>query len=112
MANEILKAEILDDEQLEQVAGGNRSELCRDSEFLNRMGYKNELFDDDGIVKAWAAAGITIEPYWRHSIDNRYYLGGNRISRKDAFIHALQSRGFNEIAIQEFNFDKYGVFDD
>ncbi|MBR4115818.1 MAG: hypothetical protein IKK40_07380, partial [Bacteroidales bacterium] len=38
MAKEILKDEILKDEELEQVAGGNRDELALDTQLFNALG--------------------------------------------------------------------------
>ena len=38
MAKEILKDEIMKEEELEQVAGGNRDELSLDTKLFNAMG--------------------------------------------------------------------------
>ena len=40
MAKEILKDEILSDEELEQVAGGTIAETVKDTQFLHALGLR------------------------------------------------------------------------
>ena len=47
MTNEILKDEILKDEELEQIAGGNRDELALDTQLFNTMGNRFSAYDLD-----------------------------------------------------------------
>ena len=104
----ILQEEILSDEELEHVSGGEPNQTAGDSEFLNKLGYKADKESNSlasGVKKAWASAGITCKIYvW---YDNKYYLGDTEISRKDAFRHVMKKRGWNQIAIDCFDFDRY-----
>ena len=101
MANEILKDEILKDEELEQVAGGNVSNTASDSQFLRDVGVDptlkgwgnsdtNKRFDEiSGYVKeAWAKAGIDFTG--NKDGDNVYKLGGNTITRKEAYEYVMK----------------------
>ena len=121
MADEkILDNEILDDEELKQVSGGSRSQTSWDSYFLKRIGYMDETYDtliatwdsgSEAIKAGWAKVGITAKTY--RSDYNEYFDSNNnnkKITRKEAYTLALQRRGFNDIAIHDFDFDTYGDF--
>ena len=113
---EILDSEVLSDEELEKISGGDYWQSVGDSEFLNKLGYTHntfcfdvysddEILNDSAIEKAWASAGVTFKT--GGFSDNEYYMGDKQISRKDAFRHVMKNRGWNQIAIDCFDFDRY-----
>ncbi|MBO4401789.1 MAG: hypothetical protein J5809_08085 [Selenomonadaceae bacterium] len=75
MAEEIKKDEILEDEQLEQVAGGTAAEIASDIATLKDMGIipaSAKSDDADLLKRAFALYGIDVETdKWHH---NRYVL--------------------------------------
>ena len=104
MAKEILKDEILSDEQLEQVAGGllwDRHQLADDSRFLNVLlrGTENQpernnwaMVTPGKIADAWSSVGIEIKEgslLGGHS----YNLNGKEISQAQAWAHAEEVIG-------------------
>ena len=97
MANEILKDEILSEEDLDNVAGGTVNQTASDSQFLrdigiNEKGWGNtktsNFFDDVSKVVSdgWSKVGITCTT--DKDGDNTYKLGEKEISRFDAYLHA------------------------
>ncbi len=114
---EILDSEVLSDEDLEKVSGGGERQTG-DSDFLNKLGYTHDTYyleiDDDvssintsDIEKAWASAGVTCKAAKTIFYDNQYWIGGKEVSRKDAFRYVMKNRGWNQIAIDCFDFDRY-----
>ena len=114
MTEKILKDEVLNDDELEQVSGGGERQDRGDSDFLNQLGYKHErkyynwgdaeYLHTELIEQAWAAAGV--KAILDESIySNEYYIGGKQVSRKDAFIHVMKKRGWNQVAIDCFDWD-------
>ena len=100
----ILQEEILSDGELENVSGGNAEQVYGDSEFLNSLGFKNELntydlfyVDTTELQKAWKDVGVDykIENY----ASNGYFIGDKEVSRMEAFKHAMRVRGWNDVAI-------------
>ena len=117
----ILQDELLSDEELENVSGGGRVQTSYDSYFLKRLGYMDETYEtligtwvsgSKAIDAGWAKVGITSVTHY--SDWNEYFDKdtGNKLSRREAYTLALKRRGFNDIAIKDFNFDKYGNFGD
>ena len=115
---EILDSEILSDEDLEKVSGGGERQTTGDSEFLNKLGYTHDTYyplNSDGLTglnkqaieRAWAWTGIICKVDTSVWFDNKYFLKGQEISRKDAFRHVMKERGWNQIAIDCFDFDRY-----
>ena len=99
----ILSEEILSDEEIEIVAGGRRKghgvcfdhQVSSDARFLKKFGYSSSVYD------AWSELGITLKhDSFNH---NQYLMGDKEISRKDAYIHAMKKRGWNQIAIDCFD---------
>ena len=43
--------------------------------------------------------------YTIYSDSNRYFVGGTEISRKEAFTYAMKQRGWNQVAIDCFDWD-------
>ena len=108
----ILQDEILSDEQLENVVGGGANQTQGDSDFLNKLGYNHKsrnswgYIDHMSVTRAWGVAGIACKAYYiGDDFDNEYYLEGKKISRKDAFKHAMQKRGWSQAAIDCFDWD-------
>ena len=112
MANEILKDEILSEEELDEVAGGSVMEVASDSQFLRDSGavpltgwgnhaVKNN-FDlySGAVTKAWAKVGITCTA--SANGNNVYSMDGKEISRWQAFQEVAKQTGFN------FKPTKYG----
>lgn len=105
MAKEILKDEILSDEELEQVAGGTFAESYSDAQSFEKLGvkiFKNDLvgvplLDPEGFVNLRAAFdkyGVTIKDdgsIWGDltgkSKANQYYINGKEVSRDEAWQH-------------------------
>lgn len=105
MAKEILKDEILSDEQLDNVAGGTFAESYGDAKSFEKLGvkiFKNELvgiplLDHEGFAnlrKAFEKYGVTIKDDGSIFGDlvgtskaNQYYLNGKEISRDEAWKH-------------------------
>ena len=105
MAKEILKDEILKDEELDQVAGGTFAESYSDAQQFEKLGvkiFKNDLvgvplLDPEGFVNLRAAFekyGVTIKDdgsIWGDltgkSKANQYFIGDKEVSREDAWKH-------------------------
>ena len=109
----ILQDEILSDKDLENVSGGGDRQVYGDSEFLKELGYNidNGKVSDERIKKqiekVWGYIGITCKASIGWFYDNKYFLGDKEISRKEAFIHVMRTRGWNETAIKYFEFKDY-----
>ena len=99
MTNEILKEEILSDEQLDLVAGGNDYEIEYDDDLLDRYSFQKKHFSMEmkmrggwydfcySVIEAWDKAGIICK-YNEHG-ENEYYLKNSdgsktRLSHDDA----------------------------
>ena len=105
MAKEILKDEILKDEELDNVAGGTFAESYSDAQQFEKLGvkiFKNDLvgvplLDPEGFVNlrtAFEKYGVTIKDdgsIWGDltgkSKANQYFIGGKEVSREDAWKH-------------------------
>ena len=100
MAEEkILDSEKLDEEQLENVAGGTQWQMEKDIQEFKDLGVLSpgvDKHDKDAIRKAFEAYGIRAEPHgsW-FGADNEYFLGGRKISREEAWAEVrVQARNF------------------
>lgn len=105
MAKEVLKDEILNDEQLDQVAGGTFAESYNDARSFEKLGvkiFKTELagigiLDHDGFVNlrnAFKKYGVTIKDdgsvfgdLTGTSKANEYFIGDKQVSRDEAWKH-------------------------
>ena len=105
MAKEILKDEILNDEELDQVAGGTFAESYSDAQEFEKLGvkiFKNDivgvpLLDHEGFANlrtAFEKYGVKIKDdgsifgdLTGKSKANEYYIGGNKVSREEAWKH-------------------------
>ena len=107
MADEkILQDELMSDEELDQVAGGNCYQMADDSRFLNslngscdRYGATKILFNGmfsssikTEIEKAWSTVGITVTLDNKFVI-NEYSLNGRKITQEQARQHAMNVVG-------------------
>ena len=108
----------MSDGELEKVSGGGGCQTEGDSDFLNKLGYTHDTYyplNSDGLTglnkqaieRAWAWTGIICKVDTSVWFDNKYFLKGKEISRKDAFRHVMKERGWNQIAIDCFDFDRY-----
>ncbi len=103
----------LEAEELDQVAGGNRSESIKDADFLNelmrRAGKNQRIYirryqdplkqgetywcaDRTALLDAWASVGVNIIDT-HTSNSNQYFIDGKQVSRETAFIHAQKKTG-------------------
>ena len=107
--------EIMSDEELEQVAGGGFRQTIGDDTFLMEFGYMDKKFreysfnwvENSAKVDAgWAKAGVTCCTVFG-SGDNKYWINGNQVSRKEAFAHVLRQNGYSEDAIANYDYDEW-----
>ena len=99
--------EMLTDDELDKVVGGNAEEMANDSRFLNslngscdRYGEFKIMFSagayNEEIEKAWATVGIKAEVSsgpGEFGKKNKYYLKGNQITQEEARQHAMNVTG-------------------
>jgi len=102
MANEILKEELLSEDQLEDVAGGTSREIQKDADFMQAIGLlrQNET-DKDALRRAWAQEGITVIMHGGNNLANEYYRGGEQITREKAMKIAMKKTG-NQVNINNY----------
>ncbi len=94
MAKEILKDEILKDEQLEGIASGTSREIQKDTDFMQAIGLLRQNEDDkDALRRAWAQEGITVIMHGGNNLSNEYYRGGEQITRDKAMRIAMKKTG-------------------
>ena len=81
--NKINSAELMNEEQLDRVAGGNDNEIEYDDYLLERYGFQKKHFsynmkasawDDycNSVIEAWSKAGIICK--YNEYGENEYYL--------------------------------------
>ena len=115
MAEEkILKDEVLDDEKLEQVSGGGWRQMSGDKDFLRMLtgtyyaGCDSEK-ENKSVIEGWAQFGIRVDTHINDTFYNlksfNYYIGDKEISREEAFMYAMKQRGWNQVAIDCFDWD-------
>ena len=106
MKNEIINGEMMNYEQLDQVAGGYCEETADDSRFLNSLGrFTNRygvfriVFEnhDAEICHGWKMVGVDAEIHSGNFFDdgewNVYKINGKIVSEKDARNHAMEVTG-------------------
>ena len=91
MAKEILKDEILSDEELEQVAGGSNKQSRHDFDYLLDYGIitheqlKKTNNWDDVLIQTFANYGITyVMSTDIHDETNKCYINGKEIPHEEA----------------------------
>ena len=112
MTKEILKDEILSEEELEGIAGGNRDELALDTQLFNTMGNRIKAYDLDDITNTnvnGISARITslyaklgIEVKYNDFGASNYYIDGKWIPRNQAVTEALNRAGYHNIDPKPF----------
>ena len=107
MANEDKFTKTIDDEQLDEVAGGTEKEIAKDIAFLNAIGkdYGINLTEESrpkDIKQAWNTFGIAGSPNYKEGELNAYKkyhedilitAREQRMSRQDAMIEAMRKTG-------------------
>lgn len=102
MAKEILKDEVLKEEQLEGVAGGTAREIGKDAEFMKAIGFMRPEQNDQATIKrAFAKSGITVVFHNGDDLANEYYHNGQQVTREFALKFAMQTSG------QDVNINNY-----
>ena len=113
MTNEkILKDEIMNEAELDMVAGGNRDELALDTQLFNAMGNRSKAYDLEDITNTnvnGISAKITslygkfgIEVKYNDFGASNYYINGQWISRNQAVTEALNRAGYHDIDPKPF----------
>ena len=113
MTNEkILKDEIMNEAELDMVAGGNRDELALDTQLFNAMGNRSKAYDLEDITNTnvnGISAKITslysklgIEVKYNDFGASNYYINGQWISRNQAVVEALNRAGYHDIDPKPF----------
>lgn len=117
MSNEILKDEILNEEELDQVVGGSLKEVSLDREFLRDIGFNIEWKNTDYIYNyfdkistelrnTWSEAGVLCKSISNGDYTKNVYTdkSGNVISREDAMKKAMAFKG-----VTDLDLSKYGI---
>ena len=93
MAKEILKDEILSDEELDQVAGGTIGETAGDSQILYDYGLMDNHYGSIPVMFYWGSKSAEVDAGWAKAgitcvtkpcDGNDYFLNGKEISHKEA----------------------------
>jgi len=88
MADEkILKDEILNDNELDEVAGGTGSEIRDDKKRFERLGIRitSGAHDEAQLKDAFARFGVSVETYHGDWTNNKYRIDGHSVSRDKAW---------------------------
>ena len=94
MANEILKEELLSEDQLEGVAGGTIREIVKDTDFMQAIGLlRQDETDKDDLRRAWAQGGVTLILHGGKESPNEYYKNGKQITREAALKSVMKKTG-------------------
>jgi len=94
MAKEILKDEVLKDEQLEGVSGGTDREIGKDVDFMKAVGLMRPGESDVvTLERVWAQRGITVVFNEGKDLANEYYKDGKQISRGTALQEVMTITG-------------------
>ena len=112
MTKEILKDEILTENELEQIAGGNRDELALDTQLFNAMGGRIKAYDLEDITNTnfrgiaakvgplWQKFGITMK--YNDTGASNYYVDGKWTPRNEAIKTVLFRAGYHDINPDQF----------
>ena len=95
MAKEILKDEVLKDEQLEGVAGGTDREIGKDVDFMKAVGLMRPGENDTvTLERVFAQKGITVVFNEGKDLANEYYDSkGQQITRGEALNTVMIAAG-------------------
>ena len=101
MSNDDKFTKTIDDEELDEVAGGTKAETAKDIKFLsNLLGKEIDTSDGSAIKESWKkVGGIEMFPgHVKYSKDKRvelkntYKKNNQYISRNDAMIYAMRQQ--------------------
>ena len=105
MTNEILKDEILKEEQLDQVAGGTIAESYDDADRFEALGVHvycnepgiplNDLYTETmiNLQDTYGRFGVKAMIYGDDHRANIYFVDGKEVSREDAWKHIYAQFG-------------------
>ena len=105
MTKEILKDEILKEEQLDQVAGGTVAESYDDADRFEALGVHvycndpgvplNDLYTETMMTlqDTYQKFGVRAMNYGDDHRANRYFVDGKEVSREDAWKHIYAQFG-------------------
>ena len=116
MANEILKNEILTEEELDNVAGGTRGELSCDTKLLNALGVMdyfyepghceshmsevqgeiNDYLKDSGVLKGFSVSATKLDGA------NSYKIGDKEVPRAKFYHDVCQALGKPDFNWKQF----------
>ena len=96
--------EVMSDDELDGVAGGNCYETADDTRFLNSLNgstdrhgatriYFTGKATRESIQGAWAKVGIDAKIHRNIRTGNEYYLNGQQITQEEARQHAMNVTG-------------------
>ena len=105
MANEILKDEILKDEQLDNVAGGTVREINKDWQFMTDLALMNpsdNQLDMNQMKRVFAQFGYTIIEHDNDNDANEYYFNGKQVNRVDVLRQIAKTQH-----VKDFDVNKY-----
>ena len=86
--------EMMSDNELEQVVGGNIGQTSYDSKVLYDHGLMDTWYGNDGLVFGWKSKSAAVDEGWSRAgitcytspfCPNRYWVSGREISRQQAF---------------------------
>ena len=107
MAKEILKDEIMNEAELDQVAGGNRDELALDTQLFNAMGDRFKAYTleeiNSGNVNGISAkitslySKLGIQVKYDDFGASSYSIDGKATTRNEAVKYALWKAGYHDI---------------
>ena len=95
-------AKTLNEEESEQVNGGNLFQTSNDSDFLKHIGIMNESVDTSDLTFHWESCSAKVDDGWSklgitcvtNPADfNEYYYMGKKISRIEAYMIAMDKTG-------------------
>ena len=119
MANEDkFSDEMLTDEQLDEVSGGGTAQTIGDFRFVRATGFIHRLTETQfGFILGWRLNAPKVDGGWAKagvtcctvfgSGDNKYWIGGKEVTRKEAFAHVLRQKGYSEDAIAKYNYNQW-----
>ena len=93
---EILKDEIMSDEQLDGVAGGTNAESDKDFQFLKAIGAipQGDSRQTDNLTRAFAQHGINMVVHFDDTRTNEYFnASGKQITREKALQTVFKASG-------------------
>ena len=94
---EILKDEIMSEEQLDGVAGGTIAENKKDMQFLRDLGLVPQgasYMESDTLTRAFAKKGINMTAHYNDTNNNEYFnASGKQITREAALKQVFKASG-------------------